>query len=67
MGTYRCKILSVLMHEKDANVRQVELKPIIREVAKEMGGHMGEGMGSVLECGLHREKLKKRRGSQKLK
>ena len=27
-----------LMHQKDANVRQVKLKPIIKEVAEEVEG-----------------------------
>ena len=37
-----------LMHQKDANVRQVELKPIIKEVAEEM---VGKWEKASIPCG----------------
>ena len=37
-----------LMHQKDANVRQVELKPIIKEVAEEM---VGKWEKASISCG----------------
>ena len=36
------------MHQKDANVRQVELKPIIKEVAEEV---VGKGEKATIPCG----------------
>ena len=51
MGTYRCRILNFLMHEKDANVGGAEAHH--KGSGKRDGGHVGEGIGSVLEFGLH--------------
>ena len=42
-----------LRHQKEANVRQVKLEPIIKVVAEEVVGMWGKGLSCLLGNGLH--------------
>ena len=53
------------MHEKDANVRRVEMKAIIRLVAKKVVGTWENALAPRCGVAYTEKELKKRRGRQK--